>query len=294
MNRTTLKIVLWTYVVLAAAVTIYFWWSYTGFYRWFAEWQLREFGSYDLRLTVLVPGLIVALPALAVLGRMRRRELVERAMAGPLDTLADQRRTVRVMLLWGLACVVVAAGAGVMAYVAMHGKPVSADIALDSAGAAPPPQADQVRIAGVARTDLIVTFETRRSGSTRTTTYVPLTPANWRRGDPIRYVLGTNISHYSPPGGGRLFALDPRQPPFAMQTEAGALTADGLPGPVREEYRRAGLVLAEPVYLLEPGASGNEMLLVVTGVAGLLGVCVFVAAGIVAVRNRRAARRLEQ
>lgn len=290
MNRTLLKTILWLYVAVVAALTIYFWWSYTGYYRWFAEWQMREFGSYDLRWTAILPGLLVASPALAVLGRLRRRELVERAAAGPLDDLAGQRRVVRVMLVLGVISVVVAAGAGVMAYLDSQAKAVVGDLSLDAAADTPPPAASQVRIAGIARTDLIVTFESRHGGTSRTTTYVPLTTTGWRRDQPIRYVLGTNITHYSPPGGGRLFPLNPRQPPFAMQTEAGALVAGGLPGPVREEYRRAGLVLAEPLYLLEPGATGNETMFIVAGVAGLVGLCVLTSAGIVAWRNRRAAR----
>lgn len=290
MNRTVLKAVSWVYIALAAALTLYFWSTYTGYYRWFAEWQLREFGSYDLRLTAVLPGLLVASPALVVLRRLQRRELVERAAAGTLDDLASQRRMVRIMLALGLVCVLVAAGAGTWAYLDSRSKPVSADLDLDAATDPAPPAADQVRISGTAHTDLIVTFESRHSGRTRSTTYVPLTPRNWRRDQPIRYVLGTNISHYLPPGGGQLYPLNPYQPPFAMQTQAGALVAGGLPGPVREEYRRAGLVLAEPLYLLEPGSSSNETVLIIAGVAGLVGFSILTSAGIVAWRNRRAAR----
>ena len=93
-----------------------------------------------------------------------------------------------------------------------------------------------------------------------------------------------------PPGGGRMFPLARGTPAFAMTTQPGVLVRDGLPGPVAERYRKANIALATPPIMLDlsPGADVQPFF-IAAGVSGLLGFCMLVAAGAMAMRQRRLA-----
>jgi hypothetical protein len=66
--KSILKFVFWLYVVAVGAYVVYGWYSYTGLYRFAAEWQLEHFGVYYLKLTLIVPLLILLIPG-AVLAK---------------------------------------------------------------------------------------------------------------------------------------------------------------------------------------------------------------------------------
>ncbi len=38
------------------------WMTYSGPYRWFAEWQMQNFGSYELKITLFGPLIILLIP----------------------------------------------------------------------------------------------------------------------------------------------------------------------------------------------------------------------------------------
>jgi len=68
-------------------------------------------------------------------------------------------------------------------------------------------------------------------------------------------------------------------------------TVAELPGPVGERYRKNNIAVASPPILLDlaPGAEVTPFF-VTAGVSGLLGFCMLVAAGAVAMRQRRLAQ----
>jgi len=102
--------------------------------------------------------------------------------------------------------------------------------------------------------------------------YVPLTPATWRQGQPLVYFMKTNTTAYMPPGGGRVFLLSQRTPPFQMTTEPGVLMPDGLPGRSGERYRKNNIALASPTIMLNLSSGADvQPFFVTAGVSGILG-----------------------
>jgi len=61
--KSVLKWVIWLYVAAACAYVFYEWYAYSGLYRLAAEWQLEHYGSYGLKLTLIVPLIVVLMPA---------------------------------------------------------------------------------------------------------------------------------------------------------------------------------------------------------------------------------------
>jgi hypothetical protein len=187
--------------------------------------------------------------------------------------------------LLGVVALAVAAGAGYYGYWKSTEK---VDVESLDLSKGETPRSAHVAITGVARTEYIVEFETKTAGTTRLDRYIPLTPATWRQGQPLVYFMKTNTTAYMPPGGGKVFLLSQRTPPFQMTTEPGVLVSDGLPGPVGERYRKNNIALAAPpiVLNLRPGAD-VEPFFVTAGVGGILGFVMLVAAGAMALRQRR-------
>ena len=62
----TKQYVVWLYMAGCSAYVGYEWYCYTGLYRLAAEWQMRTFGSYSMKLTLLLPLLVVLIPGLVV------------------------------------------------------------------------------------------------------------------------------------------------------------------------------------------------------------------------------------
>ena len=87
-----------------------------------------------------------------------------------------------------------------------------------------------------------------------------------------------------------MFEFSGKTPPFPITTQPGVLVRDGLPGPVGESYRKNNIAVASPPIMLDL-ASGADVqpFFVTAGVSGLLGFFMLVAAGAMAVRQRRLA-----
>jgi hypothetical protein len=187
--------------------------------------------------------------------------------------------------LLGVAALAIAIGAGWYGYAK---STETVDVESVDLSKGDTPRSTHVAITGVARTEYILEFETKIAGTTTLDRYIPLTPAVWRRGEPLVYFLKTNATAYVPPGGGRIFELSRRTPPFQMTTQPGVPVRDGLPGPVGERYRKNNIAVAAPPTVLDLSSDADVRPFFVTaGVSGLLGFCMLVAAGATAVRQRR-------
>ena len=103
--------------------------------------------------------------------------------------------------------------------------------------------------------------------------------------------MKTNTTAYMPPGGGKVFMLSQRTPPFQMTTEPGVLVPNGLPGPVGEHYRKNNVLAAPPIVLNLSAGADVQPLFVTAGVSGILGFVMLVAAGAVTLRQRRLKQR---
>lgn len=273
------KYVVWLYMGGCFAYVCYEWYSYTGLYRLAAEWQLSTFGSYSMKMTLLLPLLVLLIPGV-VAARM-------------LGVEVDARRSVavnaspRVVLVVGLVLVAVAVGAGWYGY----GK-ASADVAFEAFNLSnsQAPQSTHVVMTGFAHTEYQVEFATKSGGSTSLDRYIPITAANWGRGDPLVYFMKTNATAYMPPEGGKFFEFSQRTPPFPITTQPGVLIKNELPGPVVEVYRKHNVTLAPlPLVLdLDTGADARPYF-ITAGVGGLGGFSCLLAAAMMATRHRRLA-----
>jgi len=153
------------------------------------------------------------------------------------------------------------------------------------------PASTRVVMRAVARTEYVLKFETKIGAVPRVDTYVPLTPTNWRRSDPLVYFLKTNATVYLPPGEFKPLAYGRETPPFLMTTQPATLVRNALPGPIAESYRKRGLALAEPPIVLDLGEHADaDPYFVAMGIAGLIGIACLAAAAMGALQRRRPAR----
>ena len=275
--KSVLKPLIWLYIALACAYIFYEWYAYIGLYRLAAEWQLEHYGSYQLRLTLIVPILVLLSPAAVLVSLSGMRDQMRSADAGAGSP--------RMFVLLGVAALAVAAGAGCFGYLKSTQAFGVESLDLSKGDT---PQSTHVAITGIARTEYIVEFGTKTGGTTTADRYIPLTPPTWRPGQPLVYFMKTNITAYMPPGGGSMVMLSPRTPPFEMTTQPGVLVRDGLPGPVSERYRKNNLALASPPIVLDLGAGADvKPYFITAGMSGLLGFVMLASAGAAAFRQRR-------
>ena len=277
MMKPVLKWVIWLYVAAACAYIFYEWYAYAGLYRLAAEWQLEQFGSYRMKLTLLFPLLVLGSPAAVLVTLTGMQDQMRLADAGP--------RSPAIFVLLGVVALAVAAGAGWYGYVKSM---ETFDVESLDLSKGDTPRSTHVTITGIARTEYIIEFGTKTSGTTILDRYIPLTPASWRPGQPLVYFMKTNMTAYMPPGGGGMLMLSPRTPAFQITTQPGVLVRDGLPGPVGEGYRKNNIAVASPPIVLDlsPGAD-LQPFFITAGMSGLLGFVMLVSAGAAALRLRR-------
>ena len=275
--KSILKWGIWLYIAAVCAYVFYGWYSYTGLFRLTAEWQLEHYNVYSVKLTLIVPLLVLLIPSAVLAKLLGVQDQMRSAGSGAGSS--------GLFALLGVAALAVAAGAGWYGYWKSTEKVEIESVDLSKGEA---PRSAHVAITGVARTEYIVEFETKTAGTTRLDRYIPLTPATWRQGQPLVYFMKTNTTAYMPPGGGKVFLLSQRTPAFQMTTEPGVLVSDGLPGPVGERYRKNNIALAAPPIVLNLSSSADvEPFFVTAGVGGILGFVMLVAAGAMALRQRR-------
>jgi hypothetical protein len=277
MMKSVLKSVIWFYIAAACAYIVYEWYAYAGLYRMAAEWQLEQYGSYRVKLTLLFPLLVLGSPAAVLVSLTGMRDQMRMADAGA--------RSPALFVLLGVVALAVAAGAGWYGYARSM---ETVDVESVDLSKGDTPRSTHVTMTGIARTEYIIEFGTKRDSTTILDRYIPLTPASWSPGQPLVYFIKTKITGYMPPGGGGMLMLSPRTPAFPMTTQPGVLVPDGLPGPVAEAYRKNNVAVASPPIMLDlsPGAD-LQPFFVTAGVSGLLGFVMLASAGAAALRQRR-------
>jgi hypothetical protein len=278
------------WAIAVFALMSWCWYSYSGPYRWAAEWQLKQFGSYEVELTLVVPLLVLLIPAGFIGGWGRPKP---RPVMTPEARVAAAKRNAGIAAALGLFAVLVGAAAGGVGYLRARMPPSYDNLVLNT-GAEPAPSADLVVVTGTARTDMIVTLTETISGMTEKWSFVPLVGASWRSGDTVRFLLRTNQNAWIPPGGvgpgSTVHMLTPGSPPFRMTTEPSVLARNDVPGVVRTEYEKAHVALDPAAAVVRQGA--DEMLTPYWAVAfggGLVGFILLLTGLIGALTARKAA-----
>jgi len=273
------KPITWLCFAAAAAYMGYSWYSYSGLYRLIVEWQLETFGSFSLKMTLLGMMLVLIVP-IAIVGRL---------LGGPnllkRPGLAQAQTSPGLMALLGLLLLVGSAGVGWFAYQKSQETITYEPVDL-AAGQLPSTQ--HVVLTGIARTEYLMQYETKRGGSSTTDTYFPLTSSTWRRGEPLVYFLKTNATVYIPEGGGRTFAFAHTTPPFKMTTQQALLVRNGLPGPIGEAYRKNNIAIADSPIVLDVSRDADYATYAIASIACALGgVFTLFGSAVAAIRRRR-------
>jgi len=273
------KAIVWTCYAAAVVYIGYAWYTYSGLYRLAVEWQLETFESYSLKMTLLGLVAVVVFP-IAIVARL----LGGKQVSEP-GRLAEALNAPKSLALLGVVLLIVGAGAGWLGYQKSQETITYEPVDLN---AGQTPSSQHVVLTGIAHTEFLVQFETKRSGSSRIDNYIPIVSSAWRRGEPLVYFLKTNATAYLPEGGGRVFTFARTTPPFPMTTQKALLVRNGLPGPVGEVYRKGSIPLADPPVVLDLSSTADiEIYLIVAAIGGLVGFFMLVGAAARAVRRRR-------
>jgi hypothetical protein len=266
------------------------WAFYAGPFRWAAEWQLEHFGSYEIRITLFGPLIVLLIPA----GFLGGWGPWGKATDCPADGVANARRNARVLAALGLAALAIGAIGGALGYNRMQTPPTHADLVL-STGAEPAPVADLVTVTGIAHPDLIVRYQETIGGSTESWSFVPLVSPAWRIGEPIRFLLRTNQTAWLPPAGTDALPT-PRMllhgnPPFRMVTEPSVVERHALPGAVLTAYEKARVPLDPSVGVVEQSEGEIYAPYWITAAGGgVVGACLLLGGLIGAINARKAGR----
>jgi len=249
----------------------YAWYSYSGLYRIFTEWQLDTFGEYNEKVTIAVLILVLAIP-----GALAARLIGKPAQSSPPSRWSRLASSPAVAAALGALAIATAAAVGWIGYSKTQEQLEFEAVDL-SAGQTPASR--HVIVTAIAQPDLALLLTKKTSESTeRTDAYVPLTPSTWRRGEPVVYFLKTFPDF-----------VRGKTAPFPVTTAPSALMANGLPGPIRELYRRDGIAVAEPPTVIDTNPHADTVVyFVVALLSGFLGIGLLSAATRLALRRRGA------
>lgn len=252
------------WMALVAVASLWQAMAFTGWYRWLAEWQMAQFGQYQPVLTGVLPGILLAAPALSWLGKRDRALQDADAAAGdPAATNVRARR----MSFWAiLLSAAVAIGAYLWSQTIPDGSGPSTRLEVASAGT---PPSGPVELIGELDSERAIVLEQTNKGVITKNYYIPVV-APGAKGQPIRYLWKYYQQGYS----GRDEA-----PPIIGYALSGVLVENGLPGEASATFAREKIVLASPHYLLT-SASGQRDNFYIAAALGALFAIMFAAAAI--------------
>jgi len=275
-HRRTWLILSWLWL---AIVIGYFVWgavTFSGLYRLVAELQIDRFGGYSEKWTAILPGMLLAAPALWYLRRQSAIAAAAVRDAGPTGEARQARRTGLVLGGIGLVSALV----GVGAFLISQGLPDGSERAVpfDAAtlGSAPAP-AGRVLIHGTA--DPAVTTGTTETGRINTSAvlYAGFRPDGAAKGGPIRLFIERDFGDSAVAATGQFF----------LPEQTGYLVEDGLPALALHDLEARGIQVARPNYVLhDQRMSRREIYYVVAGLGGFFGLLFLAMAGGLAFRAR--------
>jgi hypothetical protein len=272
-------------VVPCLGLAAYWWATYSGLYRWLAEWQLHTFGSYYMKYTgvaVILAALVPAGILLQIVGGLRSAE------RGPAEAekLAAERHAQSQQLsdwllqhrlrLVGLALAGIFLVLG--AYKAISGTLAGARVEVDAGTLEQGGSLGgrHVLVTGRLLVEEAMVVSERRKSSGKA--YVPVVSPEWRPGRPVRLYLETYESWLE------RYAGD-----LATGQFEGMLSAGGLPGVAISALADKGTPAVEPYWLLDYRANPAKQKsdgLSFMGLAGLFGILTALGWAIAARRAR--------
>jgi hypothetical protein len=277
-NRALLALC-WIWIAIVGAYMVWGLINEAGLFGWLAELQLRRSGSYEQKLTFMLPTLLLIFPAAWYLGRHSRRRQALEAAADPEGKARArrERRHAGWAALGGLAALALAGGVYAWSQTVPDGSepPVPFDAA--TLGAGPVPEG-RVQIRGTVEPAASTGITETGTAGERNTFYVGFRPdGETDKEAPLRLF----VERYAGSGPPTMQGFMPEQD--------GYLTRNGLPPMALRDLQERGLRIAEPHYLLSSGSSGKrDNYYIVASLAGIMGFVLLLAAGITGLRSRAA------
>jgi hypothetical protein len=274
-------------ILWVALVSGYWLWAaitFSGLYRWLAEWQSVQFGGYYERATAILPALLTAAPAIIHL--QRRAAVAQAEMEADVGPAVAEGRRLKRQVKWsaifGVVCMLVGASAFLLSLSVPDGSGPAAPFDAATLGSVPVPQG-WVSIRGEVDPEASVSVVETRAINTRNAVYAGFHPdgESGGKGAPIRLIV-ERATGGSAPTVGQGF----------LPEQTGFLVENGLPEQALREFAARGIPLASPHYVLRtsPGAQRDNYY-IVAALAGFFGfVCVLVA-GMMAFQGRALLRR---
>jgi len=272
-------------ILWVALVGGYWFWaaiSYSGLYRWLAEWQIAQFGGYYERATAILPAMLMAAPALTHL--RRRAQIAEAEAAAQLGPAVAEgrrlRRSVWGTAAFGLVAMLVAGGVYLYSLGVPDGSGPAVPFDAATLGSVPVPQ-DRVAIRGEVDPEASVAMVETHGVTERNAVFAGFRPEGENAKDaPIRLFIERST------GSG------PMVDQAFLPEQTGYLVENGLPDLALREFETRGIRLASPHYVLRTSAGARrDTYYVVAAVAGLLGFVSLLVAGIMAIQGRALLRR---
>lgn len=260
-NAQALLMLSWFWLALVAAYSVWGVINYAGLFRWLAELQMERFGGYSEKATAILPGMLLAAPALWFIGR-RSRLASAAAAQGPLAEIARIRRTGRILGIVGGLAAVTGAAAFLLSQRLPDGSEKATPFDIATLGAAPVPSG-RVAVRGEADAGASTSVvESGRITSYRTF-YAGFRPEGGSAKDaPLRLFIERSAGS----------ATDPPTAQYFLPEQTGYLVENGLPGAAFHDLRSRGIRIASPHYLLRTGSDARrEPYYVVAGLGAVFG-----------------------
>ena len=249
----------------------------SGLYRWLAEWQIAQWGGYYRKWTAVLPGVLLASPALAYIGyRTRLRQAAE--ASSPAAQARTIGRTGRTFMLVGLLGILIGGGAFAISRTLPDGSERAEPFDAVRLGSGPAPS-PRVRIRGMddpaARTQVV-----RRGVDDRVTFYAGFRLEGEAKDAPLRLFV-----ERSTPGQEALTTLQAFLP-----EQTGYLVENGVPAEALDALRARGIRVASPLWLLQTASlARREPYYIAAAVGGFVGLVFLLVGFATSLQGRRRA-----
>jgi hypothetical protein len=280
-NARALLVLSWIWLALVAAYSIWGVVGYAGLFRWLAELQIGRFGGYSEKATAVLPGMLLAAPALWFIHRQSALASAA-APQGRLADIARIRRNGRIFGIVGGLAAAIGAAAFLFAQRLPDGSEDATPFDIATLATTPIPSG-RIAVRGEADTEASASVvESGRIISYRTF-YAGFRPEGGSaKGAPLRLFIERSA------GSG----ADPPTNQYFLPEQTGYLVENGLPGAALHDLRSRGIRIASPHYLLRPSSDAwREPYYVVAGLGAVFGSLFLLVGLAVELQMRMRARR---
>lgn len=254
-NLMPIKIATYIYMIAAFGYGLYSLLTQTGLCGYIMDVQLRWFGVAYEKLAALIAMLILFTPAALILIYIEVKKSSIFGAAYNALPVSTRPRPIswKSLLIVSLAPILIALPAYYV-LIRMDQNDQQREVYkvdLNRESAAPSGDVKFVQLTGVVQLDYQYRLErkSRTESRAETTKYAPLTGSGWTKEGPIRFFMNTTTSGYFDPQTRRIISFSGQGAVAA--TFDGKLTQNGLPTYVENEYKRSGLLIESPYFVMD-------------------------------------------